>query len=172
MIATISQTALAFRDGEFEYRLISETEVSLYGYYPTDNTAEIDSLVIPETAVDSISSTMVNSYTVTVIEFPFWRVMPNLQSLTIPNSITVIGPECFGVCRGLTNVKIGSGISSIGNYAFAYCPITNLCIDAVVPPTIGSNVFKTPDIFKTCKLIIPDNAIKNYTKNDFWINFF
>ena len=171
-IATISQTALAFRDGQFEYYPISETEVSLYRYYPNNNTSPIDSLVIPETAVDSVNPTMVKSYTVTVIEGQFGGVMPNLQSLTIPNSITTIGPYCFGHCQRLTSVKIGFAISSIGNYAFAYCPITDLNIDAIIPPKVDGSKTFSKNIFTTCELTIPTEAIKNYKENTYWGNFF
>ncbi len=171
-IATISQTALAFRDGQFEYYPISETEVSLYGYYPNNNTSPIDSLVIPETAVDSVNPTMVKSYTVTIIEGRFGGVMPNLQSLTIPNTITTIGPLCFEGCRILTSVKIGFGISSIGDYAFANCPIIDLNIDAIIPPKINSWPPFSNYIFPICELTIPTEAIKNYKENTYWSNFF
>lgn len=169
-IATISQTALAFRDGQFKYYPISETEVCLDGYNPTDNTADIDSLVIPEIAVDSTYSE-VKSYTVTIIACEFSYRIPNLKSLTIPNSIKGIAGNCFRACHNLSSVRIGSGISLIGYEAFAFCPITDLNIDAIIPPEVEWNAF-SEDIFTTCKLTIPTEAIKNYKENTYWGNFF
>lgn len=170
-IATISQTALAFRDGQFEYRPISEKEVSLYGYYSNNNTADIDSLVIPETAVDSINPEKIKSYTVTMIEGRIGYNIPNLYVLTIPNSITKIAPYCFARCSNLNSVRIGSGISLIGEGAFAYCPITDLKIDAVIAPTVEGGIFSS-EVFRTCQLTIPTKAIKSYRENDYWGNFF
>lgn len=44
-----------------------------------------------------------------------------LVSITIPNSVTVIGSETFKSCSNLTSVTIGNGLLSIGYYAFKNC---------------------------------------------------
>lgn len=45
----------------------------------------------------------------------------NLQTVTIPNSVTKIGDFVFRGCSGLSSVTIGNSVTSIGNYTFRKC---------------------------------------------------
>ena len=45
----------------------------------------------------------------------------SLFSVTIPNSITEIGDQVFYGCTSLTNVTMSNGVTRIGNQAFAGC---------------------------------------------------
>jgi hypothetical protein len=45
----------------------------------------------------------------------------SVTSVTIPNSVTSIGPNAFDQSYKLTSVTIGSGVTSIGEYAFNAC---------------------------------------------------
>ena len=47
--------------------------------------------------------------------------MNNLDSITIPNSVTIVGDNSFEGCAGLTNVSIGNGVTDIGEAAFKEC---------------------------------------------------
>jgi hypothetical protein len=47
--------------------------------------------------------------------------MPNLESVTFPESITVIGYESFATCPKLTSVTIPKNVKEIGERAFGYC---------------------------------------------------
>ena len=48
-----------------------------------------------------------------------------LTSITIPNSVTSLGDDCFQYCTGLTNIKMKSSTPpSAGSEVFGYC--TNL----------------------------------------------
>ena len=47
--------------------------------------------------------------------------MTMLKSVTIPDSVTIIGDEAFYGCSGLTSVTIPNSVTSIGYYAFYGC---------------------------------------------------
>ena len=70
--------------------------------------------------------------------FSFCR---GLTSLTIPNSVTIIGPAVFQCCSGLTSLTIGNSVTSIGDYAFNYCSgLTSITIPNSVT-NIGDYAF-------------------------------
>ncbi len=65
-----------------------------------------------------------------------------LTSVTIPNSVTLIGNNAFYYCTKLTSVTIGNSVTAIGNYAFNNCSgLTSINIPNSVT-TIGSSAFE------------------------------
>ena len=68
----------------------------------------------------------------------------SIRSVTIPNSVTSIGNYAFAFCSGLTSVTIGSGVTSIGDSAFTSC-------SGLTSVTIGSGVTSIGDgAFQDC----------------------
>jgi hypothetical protein len=76
-----------------------------------------------------------------------------LTSVTIPDSVTIIGDYAFWGCEVLTNVDIGDNVTSIGAYAFSGytgtesmaepgpCPLTSVTIPDSVA-NIGAGAFE------------------------------
>ncbi len=66
----------------------------------------------------------------------------NLTSVTIPESVSVIGEGAFGDCNYLNSVTIqGNGLTEIDNFAFTYCTsLRELTLPASVT-TFGNNIF-------------------------------
>ena len=64
-----------------------------------------------------------------------------LKSVTIGDSVTIVGHELFEECRNLTYAKIGNNVTQIGDYTFSRCDsLTNISIPRSVT-TIGRDAF-------------------------------
>ena len=54
-----------------------------------------------------------------------------LESISIPNSVTVIGVGVFHACKSLTSILIPASVEEIGDGAFAACAkLTSIVVDA------------------------------------------
>lgn len=81
-----------------------------------------------------------------------------LQSITIPNTVTVIGNNAFNQCTGLKQLVIPDNVKSIGANAFSGCTgISTLTIGNEVT-NIGASAFKQCSSIK--QLVIP-NSVTN-----------
>ena len=79
-----------------------------------------------------------------------------LTSITIPSSVTSIGPEAFAKCKSLTSIKLPDSITSIGDKAFLGCTaLTNITIPKSVT-SICTGVFVACESLTSIK--IPDSV--------------
>ena len=68
-----------------------------------------------------------------------------LISVTIPDSVTVIGKEAFFHCEKLTSITIPSSVTEIGNMALWGCnELTDIYIDQPQNDTLFANA-SVPD---------------------------
>ena len=58
-----------------------------------------------------------------------------LKEITVPDTVTVIGANCFWKCENLPNIPLPSGLTQIGSWAFACCHNQT---DAMIPKTVTS----------------------------------
>lgn len=63
-----------------------------------------------------------------------------LASITIPDSVEVLGADAFQSCSNLTDVRLGKGLKTIGAGAFSYVPLKSIVIPEGVQ-TIGGEAF-------------------------------
>lgn len=79
----------------------------------------------------------------------------NLKSVTLPDSVKMIENSAFRFCSGLSNVTFGTGLETIGQYAFSYC--RNLS-NVILPDSLKKI---EQDAFCDCDMLtsinIPDN---------------
>jgi hypothetical protein len=90
-------------------------------------------------------SSQITSFTfgeaVEIIPANLCNRMYKLQSIEIPNSVTIIGDSAFYYCNTLTSVKISNSITSIGDCAFSRCEeLTSITIPSSVT-SIGAKAF-------------------------------
>ena len=77
---------------------------------------------IGQDAFESINMTSVTiPDSVTIIGDAALGGCTNLTSIIIPNSVTSIGYAALDSCTSLASVMIGSGVTNIGDFAFSYC---------------------------------------------------
>lgn len=108
---------------EFEYTYEGQT-INYKVVDETAGTVEVASnkvsgvVVIPDFVKDSDKT-----YVVKGIGIEAFMECAELTSVTIPDSVTVIGQAAFLMCRTLESFKGGSGVSQIGGYAFYGCGV-------------------------------------------------
>ena len=85
-------------------------------------------------------------------------------------SVTSIGFNAFYSCPELTSVTIGSGVTSIGSYAFGGADIPTIISLIENPYTISSNIF-SQNTFDNAKLYVPIGTIDKYKATEGWKYF-
>ncbi len=93
-----------------------------------------------------------------------------LTSVTLPNSITTIGPEAFRSCSNLTYVTIPNSVTAISDNAFSNCSSLSSVISEIKTPfAIGDYVFDSS--YETATLTVPAGTKSKYQSTDGWKQF-
>ena len=86
----------------------------------------------------------------------------SLTSITIPNSVTTIGESAFQSCTSLTSIKIPNSVTSISRFAFENCQYLTSVILSDSVTSIGNGAFQ--DCYRLVYIVIPSSvtSIGNY----------
>ena len=120
----------------------------------------------------------------------FWGC-PELTSIVIPNSVTVIEPGAFSSCRNLSSVSIPNSVISIGQSAFYGCVslfsftlpssvqsigpnaflssirLKNMTCYATTPPSVGEGAFRGTQC-ENGILYVPASSVSAYQNASGW----
>ena len=86
-----------------------------------------------------------------------------ITKIYLGSGVTSIGSYAFQYCYGLTSVTIPDGVTSIGGYAFYNCyGLGYLKFESISPPTLlSSNAFN--NLPKDCIIMVPTGSLEVYT---------
>ena len=87
-----------------------------------------------------------------------------LGSITIPNTVRVIGERAFNNCITLSSVELGNGVHSIYNQAFAGCTsLSSIVSIRSTAPTIYNQTFQ--GVQDGVPVYIPCGSMSSYVSN-------
>lgn len=94
----------------------------------------------------------------------------NIESVTIPKSVTTIGGTAFSYCENLKEVYLNSHCWDMYS-TFSGCKaLEKIVVPCATPPSISYDPFSGVD--KTSvTLVVPDFAFDTYRTNPYWYNF-
>lgn len=147
-------------------------------------------IILPDT-IENLGGgkTFINSYSVEEIKLPnnsLCKVIPqyflsncgNYTDLYIPDNFTTIEYAAFGgffaiediTVKKLKRIYIGTGITSIGDRAFANSNnLEEVTIKAITPPTLHQDAFKNCN--DTFKIYVPSESVEAYKTASVWSGF-
>ena len=114
------------------------------------------------------SLTLPNS--VTTIEMNAFGLCSNLKEVDFGDGMETIGFNTFRDCKALTKLTMGSSLTSIDECVFYGCTgITEMTVRALVPPTVGTDAFY--DVPRSIPVYVPDESLEAYKAADEWKEF-
>ena len=118
-------------DGKAVYRYDSKV---FNGLTPYGKTLGLTEVVVPD-GIERIEDRAFQSY------YSEDQAYKLLESISLPNSVTYIGPDAFYACSGLKSITIPDNVTTIGNEAFYKCTgLTSVTIGSGVT-SISSSTF-------------------------------
>lgn len=114
-------------------------------------------LVIPEKiSVDG------KDFSVVTVASGAFAFCPDLKSVSLPNSLRLIGDGAFSYCDGLRFLEIPEGVTAIGEYAFANSFRLNTLI---LPSTLRSIGYEAFSNYSLARIFVKSPYIPSYSEH-------
>lgn len=96
-----------------------------------------------------------------------------VKEVKLPANLKRIPTSTFQGCKQLKVVRIGSKTEAISDYAFDLCPLTDIYIEATLPPVCSSHAFTTrgTSFLNTCIVHVPTGKAAFYKGDVIWKQF-
>jgi hypothetical protein len=117
----------------------------------------------------SFDGVMFNKDKTTIVCYPAGKQ----GGYTIPGSVSTIGIEAFGDCKGLTSLTIPNSVVSIGEWAFSSCSgLTAIYANPTTPVDLSVCKYVFAEVNKTtCALYVPMGSKAAYQVAADWKDF-
>jgi len=125
------------------------------GYSVSKGTVKNGDVVIPASY---------NNLPVTEIANFAFESVPDIKSVIIPNSVTIIGQRAFAMCIYLKIVTLGSGVKEIGTQAFQNCQdLTSVTFQSTISSDGFNSSAEIPGDLRA-KYLAANGGIGTYTR--------
>ena len=96
-----------------------------------------------------------------------------VKEVKLPANLKRIPTSTFQGCKQLKVVRIGSKTEAISDYAFDLCPLTDIYVEAKLPPVCSSHAFTTrgTSFLNTCIVHVPTGKAAFYKGDVIWKQF-
>ena len=94
-----------------------------------------------------------------------------MTEVTIPDTVYEIQPKAFDGCTGLTNVTIGSGITTISASVFRNTPnVESFTVLSTTPPALANTESVPIDALNNgnCTIYVPAESVDTYKTTGTW----
>ena len=156
-------------DGAF----YNKEQTILYEYFRY-NTNE--TFIMPNTVTDiyRINNNYLKTITFSTNLNRIWSsaFSSSITTLVLPDSLTQIDDNAFSGCGYLTNIKLGTGLVSIGKTIFktgSYAPRVTIEVTQTTPCTLSVNGFG--ELSKVTKVIVPKGTLDIYKAATNWSTY-
>ncbi len=96
-----------------------------------------------------------------------------VKEVKLPANLKRIPTSTFQGCKQLKVVRIGSKTEAISDYAFDLCPLTDIYVEAKLPPVCSPHAFTTrgTSFLNTCIVHVPTGKAAFYKGDVIWKQF-
>ena len=174
MMCALGASAYDFTYGGFYYNILTDSTVAIT-YRDFSYNSYSGNVSIPERVYNNSNH---NYYTVVNIESQAFYKCTGLTSVTIPNTVTLIGGNAFNSCTALQTVVMGKKCTFLDNGYKAYtvnvfnnCPnLTSITCWMFEPDEWyeGGSLNFDQSVLNNATLYVPRGAIPNYQATNGW----
>lgn len=96
-----------------------------------------------------------------------------VREVVLPSTLKQLPSGLFQKCAHLTTVHLGKDIELLPEYVFDGCPLSDIYVNAPIPPVCYKNTFATTgtDFTKTCRVHVPRGSKAYYRSSKQWAVF-
>lgn len=166
-IALADDSDTLLKNDEYSYRILEDGTISLKEYFGSSRevTVPADIDEIPVTELDGtffckpIESVVIPEGITVIAENTFCGCT-KLISVVLPATLTTVKRAAFGNCQSLTELDMPVSLTTLQEYAFLNCvSLKKICLYASLIEIEDNALYIVPDINDYFKLVLPDECV-------------